>query len=197
MRELSVRNRSLLLRVIAAVAVGSAIAGTAYLCAFYELRWNFWYHNSKGYASFQVRYIQSEIEEYRKEKGHLPANLEMLHERGWKDAWNRPLHYEVEGDSYKLFSYGQDGEPGGEGPDADIFADRPPQPPTLYQFTFDLSTEGVQQSCILAGVCAGLVCLFQTRKRGWGVFFARLGATAVGAVLAAIAISVLHVPTGH
>jgi hypothetical protein len=197
MRESIKRNRDLLLRLLAALAVGLAIASTAYLCAFYELRWSFWHASLEGYAWSKVRLAAREIEEYRKEKGRLPANLEELRKGGWNDVWDRPLHYEVEGDSYKLYSYGRDGVPGGEGPDADIFADRPPEAPTIYQFTSEMPSEGVQCSCILAGVCTGLVCLLQSRKQGRAVFFGRLIVTAIGAVLAAIAISIVHIPSGH
>ena len=197
MRESIKRNRGLLLRLLGALAGGLAIASTSYLCAYYESRWIFWNHTMEGYSWSKVRLAMREIDEYRKEKGRLPANLDELHKGAWIDAWDRPLHYELEGDRYRLYSYGRDGESGGVGPDADIFSDRQPEAPTLYQFTFEMHAEGVHCGCILAGVFAGLVCLLQSRKHGWDTFFLRLGVTAIGAFLAAIAMSALHVPTGH
>jgi hypothetical protein len=197
MQELTKRDQTVFRRLIAALAVGSAIASTAYFCAYYELKWAFWQYSSEGYAWSVVWRGRAEIEDFRKAKGHLPADLKELREGEWNDMWNRPLHYEVEGDSYKLYSYGRDGEPGGEGLDADMYANTRPKPPTLHQFTFDYETKGIQATCFLAGVCAGIIRLLQKRKRGWGVFLMRLGATAIGAVIAAMVIGILHIPTGH
>lgn len=38
-----------------------------------------------------------------------------------KDPWDHDFIYESDGKSINIFSYGQDGEPGGEGTDADIY----------------------------------------------------------------------------
>ena len=197
------RKKGLLVRLLAASVVGLAIAGTAYLCAYYELRWHFDF--DARFDSRKLRRMDEEIQEHRRKTGHLPLNLAELKEGPYRrndsgqpmDRYNRLHHYRIEGDGYELFSFGRDGQLGGVGLDAEIYPNGPNQPATLYQFSFDLPTEGPQQTCILAGVCAGLVCLLQTRQRGWGIFFMRLGGTAVGAVLAAIAISVVHIPSGH
>jgi len=36
------------------------------------------------------------------------------------DPWGRPYHFELTEDGARAWSYGRDGEPGGEGEDADI-----------------------------------------------------------------------------
>ena len=38
-----------------------------------------------------------------------------------KDPWDHDFVYESDGKNFNIFSYGQDGEPGGEGTDADIY----------------------------------------------------------------------------
>lgn len=54
-----------------------------------------------------------------------PTTLEELLGQTPLDPWSRPLVYEPgEGRSFRLGSYGADGRPGGEGPDADVFYDR-------------------------------------------------------------------------
>jgi hypothetical protein len=114
--------------------------------------------------------------------------------------WEHPYQYRVEGDSYTLYSFGRDSRLGGEGLNADIYPSsegRPLELPTLRQFTFNLPTEGIQWTCFLAGVCASLVCLQPSRNRSGAGFLARVGATAIGAVLLAIFLSALHLPSGH
>ena len=40
------------------------------------------------------------------------------------DPWGRPFHYQYQGDTYSLISYGADGRPGGSGENADIIKGR-------------------------------------------------------------------------
>lgn len=207
------RARDVILRSLAAAVVGSVIAGTSYLCAYSSLR----NHPNYGYLEEHTRHeldaLQKAVEKHRQTTGRLPANLADLEEaKGERrfrvddagrvvDIWGHPYLYSAEGESFTLYSYGPDGRPGGEGRDADIYPaslGRPPESPTLRQFTFDLPTAGVQLTCVLAGVCAGLICLLPpSRKRPRVEFLARVGATAIGTVLTAVVISYLHVPTGH
>ena len=62
---------------------------------------------------------------YAEKTGVLPDSLNGLPERkGYdnetKDGWGRPLVYSSSGDEFSLESLGQDGAPGGSGPNADV-----------------------------------------------------------------------------
>ncbi|MBY0457808.1 MAG: type II secretion system protein GspG [Gemmataceae bacterium] len=207
MRE---RVRTAVGRSLVAAAVGVAVAGTAYLGAYFERGSHPNYRWTEIMTQSSLDDIQKAVEEHRQVTGRLPASLsEMpsLKDRHGTDAdgrfvdlWGHPFRYQVEGEDFTLCSFGRDGRPGGDGLDADIYptsAGRPFQPPTLRQFTFDLPTVAVQETCFAAGVCAALVCLLPSRNRRGVGFFARVGVTAVGAVLVAVVLSALHVPSGH
>lgn len=95
-------------------------------------------------AETQVKMIRGALHAYRLDMGRFPAESEGLdalnsapadarQAQFWKgpyldeevplDPWNRPYHYQARGsdrEGFSLFSYGADGEPGGEGYDADI-----------------------------------------------------------------------------
>jgi hypothetical protein len=204
--------RDVVARLLAAGAVGLVVAGTAYICAYYDQRGHLNYRFLEWDTQHELDSLQEAIEKHRRATGHLPADLAELDEvKGQRrfrvdadgrvvDVWKHPYQYRVEGDGYTLYSFGWDGRPGGAGRDADIYptsAGRPAELPTLRQFTFDLPTRGVQLTCFLAGVCAGLICLLPPRHRRRTAFLARVGATVVGAILTAVVISYLHIPTGH
>ena len=211
---MSQRSRvwDVILRSLVAVVVGLVVTGTAYLCAYFSMRDHPNYRVSEEYTQFELDNFQKAIEKHRKVTGRLPASLaeldEVKGERHFRvdnegrvvDSWKHPYQYRVEGDSFALYSFGRDGQSGGDGLDADIYPSsegRLLEVPTLRQFTFNLPTEGVQWTCFLAGVCAGLVCLLPSRNRHGARFFARVGATVIGTVLGAAVISSLHIPTGH
>ncbi len=66
------------------------------------------------------------IDLYAESNKSIPSSLDVLPKRkGYAnqttDAWGRPLLYKVAADGdISLTSFGADGKPGGEGPDADI-----------------------------------------------------------------------------
>jgi len=64
------------------------------------------------------------LEDYRDANGTYPGQLADLPGGPYLDAWNRELVYGLPGtgNDYDLVSYGADGQPGGEGVDADISA---------------------------------------------------------------------------
>ena len=74
---------------------------------------------------------------------------------------------------------------------------QPPEVPTLRQFTFELPTKGVQRTCILAGVCATLVCLLVTRSRRGAGLLSRMAVIVIGAIIIAVALSALQLPMSH
>lgn len=86
--------------------------------------------------------LRGEIELFKVEQNRYPGSLEdlvhcppSLDPARWHpywdtaplDAWDRPFHYAVPGTRgpFDLVSYGDDGEPGGEGVDADLWSHPP------------------------------------------------------------------------
>ncbi len=93
-------------------------------------------------AKSQIALLESALDQYRLDMGRYPTTEEGLEalitppaeeDQNWqgpylkkkkipKDPWGRPYHYRCPGEhgDFDLWSYGADGEPGGEGENADI-----------------------------------------------------------------------------
>jgi general secretion pathway protein G len=91
-------------------------------------------------TSIQIKDLEQSLEMYKLDVGRFPSTeegLSALVEKpgsatGWNgpylksdvpmDPWNREYHYKYPGEhgELDLYSYGQDGQPGGEGEDADV-----------------------------------------------------------------------------
>jgi len=91
-------------------------------------------------AGLQIKDLEQTLEMYKLDVGHFPSTeegLEALMKKpgnasGWSgpylksdvplDPWNREYHYKYPGEhgEVDIFSYGQDGQAGGEGEDSDI-----------------------------------------------------------------------------
>jgi general secretion pathway protein G len=86
-------------------------------------------------AQGQIALFEMALDAYRLDTGHYPDKLDDLvakpsGEEFWdgpylkksapKDPWSNEYHYSKTGDEYTLQSYGADGQPGGEGENADI-----------------------------------------------------------------------------
>ncbi len=92
-------------------------------------------------AKAQISLLEAALDEFRLDVGRYPSTeegLKALIEKpadgeNWdgpylkkklvpKDPWGRPYKYKCPGDhgEYDLYSYGRDGQPGGEGEDKDI-----------------------------------------------------------------------------
>ena len=125
-------------RLMLCLATAIVISATAYLCAWYNFRC-FWYFRPLEAVVTRslLHELQDQITDYQRKNGHLPATLAELEEvknRSLRidraglpvDGWERPIHYEVQGNSYELYSLGRDGQPGGTGPDAVRRQDEPP-----------------------------------------------------------------------
>jgi hypothetical protein len=75
--------------------------------------------------------VAQAIATYRQEAHGLPGALSDLHETDVRvdgdgqpvDGWLRPLHYRVDGNRYRVISYGRDNRPGGVGLDYDLSND--------------------------------------------------------------------------
>jgi general secretion pathway protein G len=91
-------------------------------------------------AAIQIRDLEQTLEMYKLDVGRFPSTGEGLAalvtkpggSTGWNgpylksdvplDPWKREYHYKYPGDHAELdiFSYGQNGSPGGEGEDSDV-----------------------------------------------------------------------------
>lgn len=91
-------------------------------------------------AAIQIKDLEQAMEMYKLDVGRFPNNTEGLQAlvtkpgsaTGWNgpylkgdiplDPWNREYHYKYPGDRGELdiFSYGQNGSPGGDGEDQDV-----------------------------------------------------------------------------
>lgn len=77
----------------------------------------------------------------------------------------------------------------------------PAELPTLWEFATVLDSGGVRDTCLLAGAFAFATCLIATadwkgKRRLVAVLLANV-LTAVFAILTAVVISALHLPSGH
>lgn len=191
-------------------ATGAVVAVIAYLAAYQSYRENYGFHREEYSTRTLLNGVERAIEEHRKSVGRPPRSLAELESiEGWMvdgrlpDSWRRPVQYAVEGDRFILYSFGRDGRPGGEGSDADVYptsARRPSARTTLRQFAFDLPTEGIWKTCLAAGAIAAIMCFRASRATGarWGPeIVAVFAATAVGAVVVAVLLCVVHIPNGH
>ena len=88
-------------------------------------------------AETQINMLSSALDTYRLDVGSYPKSLKALREsdhKNWDgpylpkdvplDPWGNEYQYAnpgTEGRKYDLYSFGQDGSPGGEGDNADIY----------------------------------------------------------------------------
>jgi hypothetical protein len=209
-------------RLSVCTVVGVAMAGTAYVCAFYSMRNHRGYRGQHQLAFSTLRRLTTTLDKYHEEKGTYPEKLADL-ARTYPnrvqagdsgqvpDPWGNPFQYRKEGEGYILFSLGGDGKLGGEGLDQDLYL-RDVRPdddfffrlpdvgvPTLWQFTTEPSTVNVMKACGLAGICAFVACFITQRegKKGLPRRLIELGLTLVACLVTAVVISAVHIPNNH
>jgi hypothetical protein len=203
------------IRVLLSLATGAIVCSTAYICAWYQYR-DFYYFRSEQWETRKtLEDLQADVERHQKATGRLPEKLTDLEsvqqgkvsvdDAGQPlDGWRRPIQYRIEADGYSLFSYGRDGQPGGHGLDADLYAgkvDKENERPTLWQFATLLDDGWILKGCVLAGAFSLALCLIagegRLGKRSLAVLLIAHTLTALFAILTAVVISALHLPTGH
>src|SRR5262249_15679547 len=136
------------------------------------------HHQSPQHLTWtSLERLRQEIERHREANGKLPgslADLELVkktyvpvNEAGQPlDAWTRPFHYRVKADDYVLCSYGEDGQPGGDGPDTDLFAGEPDpwtDVATFSDFVTRPAHIPVHLACLLAGLITLPLCWLHAR----------------------------------
>lgn len=156
--------------------------------------------------------INKAIADYHLTHHTLPRSLSQLKtEAGdrdysqYPDGWGRPFVCTVRGTHSLVTSYGRDGKPGGTGWDTDLTSDNPHPPNdglTFRQFlTYPETQDLVQWACI-SGILASLLCWFtvQPQTLTWRSSLGLAGqvlVTLAAAAVIAMAITVLHIPSGH
>lgn len=205
------QDSSLKARLILSVLFTIAITG----CCLY-LTWI----TASSYVRFPLRYTVSILERtdeaitaYRQKKGHLPRSLADLEnvsnmwrvEGGVGDAWEHPLVYSVQGNRYKLVSYGRDGKPGGIGLDEDISSTalkRVSAKLPFLQVIFHPSAQEMVGMSLLSGLLAFVVSFKiikpddLNRNYRLDLVF-KMGVTFFATLVLAALITILHVPSGH
>ena len=209
-------------RVALCVLTAIFIAGTAYICAWLTYRGEFSQRNDLIITRLMLRKLGVAIEEHKEKTGSLPLilmDLDIVKDEAVimgdtglpVDRWRRPIHYEIKGGLYKLYSLGRDGKPGGVGLDADLFADNDDPDVdkenlklasvSIWEFSCDRRAVGIRQVCLIAGLFAFPIWLLPMKKKTakqlnlLGTLMIHIP-TLVFAIVVAVAISALHV-SGH
>ncbi len=210
-------SRALSSRLLLCLATAVMLSATALLCAWFNYRALVFRQSGQWDTSMSLKRLAQVVESYRQAMGKLPSSLadpDVAKSSGIPldgagqplDAWGRPFHYGITADGYELYSYGRDGKPGGQGPDADQYAGetiRWPDSPTFWEFLILPETRGILLACILVGVLGFPLCLLQIRERAGRrpsllQVLAANAVLAVFAIVAAALIAALHImPGGH
>jgi hypothetical protein len=198
-------------RLLLSFATALVVFVTAYFCAWKTF---YMFHGlDQQLTRRSLIELRDDIEKYKETNGKLPEKLEDLDvfKKGFLrqndagqavDGWLRPFAYEVEDGEYRLFSYGRDGEPGGEGLDADLYPGGRSWGPTLWQYATYPGTFDIFVMCALAGLIAFPICLLQGREVAGekssllGILW-RNSLTAFFAVVVAVMIGVPFLQSGH
>lgn len=204
-------------RVLLCLATSLAVAGAAYVCAWLNYRKLATPTEATEPTRADLEILRQAVEAQKAATGRLPETLTdlpvvrdnkvRLREGFPVDQWGLPIHYEPGNGTYKLYSNGKDGKPGGIGTYADLVAGQPDPaagpPPTFGQFLTEPKTLLLQTACILGGVAAFPLCLLQVAGKGGKrptlaeTLLTNL-VTAFFATLAALVIGTLHIiPGGH
>lgn len=214
--------RQLIRHVLIALLCGALIFVILNVAAWYNLRGQRNMCRNQDFTRFYgLRVIGMQIANYREKHGVLPDTLAeipdvhaMLQQPGEPllDSWGNPFQYRREGETYELFSYGRDGQPGGVGLDADLYVDgrnRERALPTFRQFFLTNDKDEVaRDGFLVAGVeaaflvfCFTLMTIKGTTRTGhpmtawryvWFTLVVLVIATGMGLMLLP-----LHIPNGH
>jgi hypothetical protein len=207
------------MRLAISATLGIVILVTTYLCAWLALRDH---PNVQGFgihlAQYQLARIGEMLDEIKEETGEYPSELSELQERGadefpfdesgqLSDPWDNPYVYQVSDGRPNVYSYGQDGKPGGIGIYSDIHMDRPGYEatrPTFHQFHFVLKTgKSVVLISLITGVLAAVVTYRLCDPHRPGVsakigLLVNMAIVTISALVFAVILNLFHsIPSGH
>jgi hypothetical protein len=206
-----------LFRVLAATIVGVSVAGLSLFAAWRQGGDASAASLEQWHTRYDLRHLNECLTQYQQQFHRSPSSLAQLlamtsgtppaEDYPWlRDGWKRPFLFSTDGTNCLITSLGRDGKPGGRGLDWDL-TNRHGWPneafPTFHQFFFEMpKVRGMIASCFVCGGLAFLLC-FRTAKMpeltwpGLTLLGFRLLLTIIGAVVVAIVITALHVPSGH
>jgi general secretion pathway protein G len=211
------RAARLRLRLLISVLAANVVAVTAFVCAWAAYGDYDCFRRQQWMTQQILEELHQQIEKHREMTGTLPTSLMELaavkkrevpidEYDGYPiDVWGWHLQYHRNGNDFELFSLGADGQPGGVGLDADLYAgqsDPPTDPPTLPQFFVMSGTEGIKFTCLLAGLLTFVLgfLLGGIEPTGRPSMITTVGmnlVTAFFAIVTAITMALFHLPTGH
>lgn len=209
------RRSNLFFRLAVASCVGIVVAALAIAVAWQNAREAPMMRRAQWWTQRNLRGIEQAITRYQQESNALPCSLSQLmgmesdihFENNGEilDGWKRPFVCSTDGTNFLVTSYGRDGKPGGKGLDCDLTnRNRSPKEslPTFLQFVCDLPSGGMIGTCFVCGAIAFFLSLYAVKTpdltpHGLAALGFKLGATIIGAVIVAVIISALHIPSGH
>ena len=206
-----------------ASCVGFIVSTLACFVAWQNVRDAMQVRPQQWYTQHLLREIDEAITAYQQKFNTLPRSLDQLRTTGQPlpftkeavivdgekgvilDGWHRPFLCSFDGTNFLVTSYGRDGKPGGIGLDCDLTnKNRHPRESSLtfFQFVSDMGLRGMVGTCIICGVLTFLLSLLTIKpsdltRQGRFVLGRKLVATVIGAVIVAVIISALHIPSGH
>jgi hypothetical protein len=194
-------------QLVAALLIAGLVGAGAFLAAWSS------YRSMSSYIRWHPQRLATLVEEYKNIHGAYPTTLRdaLVAEpvAADKDVWDHPYHYRVEGNTFRVESYGRDGRPGGEGFDSDATQDTAePFVPTLRQFLWDENALWRDRRDAMRRVCwattittFAVTLLIVTQQRGEqrsGTL--RTVGCIASTMLAALAIAAVHtamLTSGH
>lgn len=204
-------SRLLAFRILFSLLVASAVTGISLWSAIHAV--------GTGYAEhkrirFSLHRIQGLARQFAEEKDKPAASLEELASTydgqllDWYrlDPWEREYLYEIVHDEVRISTLGRDGKEGGLGLDADVATDNlHPESARLplWQFLFDVNSEGVLLVSLLSGLLAGGLTFRELRTRHsqgefWLMWVFWMAVWVWMSVMGVGVIGALHlVPNGH
>ncbi len=144
---------------------------------------------------------------YRNERAYMSYMMDkvtaFVSKEEWdKDFWGRPLHYEQEGQAFRIWSLGADGKEGGTGYATDLVAGVPLDATaraSFSDFLFEQPSSGLIDTCALSAFLAGLASLILQRRSMRKGLVALLIVDVGCATFMAVALAGIHIPflSGH
>lgn len=151
----------------------------------------------------QIERTMRSLDEFRAKHGYFPATLSGLNVSG-RDGWGRSLRHSLVGGKPLVESLGQDGFRGGRGLDADLSNQnlRPLEANlSLQQKLEQPLAQPMIGVAILCGLVSG-ISVFSSlkntpRPQSWLAFAGSLLVSFGIAVVGAVFITMVHIPSGH